>query len=529
MIPVPSVAGGQIDLQKYTDAPNEEMEKTVVLYESGINAKGTGTGSVRSCNIVSCKRMRSIGMKRVRSVSLPSSQVTMKIKWIPQQHEEHSLSERMFNLQEMVEEEFESALEHTNETETRESEQKRNKKWKAPVGELHVTVLRANDLRSSADIIRDLSTFVDVSAIYVALGLILGFLLFSFLFYWWFLGSSFANLEQGGELQALVDQLHGGNGEWDEMNTMVFLVTTFTTVGYGNHPSLMHEKPPCSYPSLDLTFDDPGSILLPEIARRGHSCPGCSDAVSAIETPVPFGTGAGQGIALNEFNIAMCDEGVFDFCTNGTQLDPTKISYEELCLKHDYSYVNTDPRCWIIADKSGIFRFGTLTEYRIYPESENVNEMIHSAEQLAHLEIPGSLRDHSTFSEMNENGYHGYRTDPLSLPPCCGLHTSCSEQLHGVEFRNSTALLDWKQLCFTEFKESCDEQLRLWRVDEYQKMWGKVFTVVFIFLGIAVLGNALGTIGQQIINFVRSLIPSAFGASRILSFGCTNEFVLIFE
>ena len=65
----------------------------------------------------------------------------------------------------------------------------KQKTWDAPAGELMVTVLRANDLRDPDDIIRDLSTFVGSSAIYVALAAVVLFLLCSFFFYWLYLGS----------------------------------------------------------------------------------------------------------------------------------------------------------------------------------------------------------------------------------------------------------------------------------------------------------------------------------------------------
>eukprot|EP01043_Picozoa_sp_COSAG02_P088885 COSAG02_NODE_25934_length_645_cov_0.934066_2_plen_67_part_01 len=57
--------------------------------------------------------------------------------------------------------------------------------------------------------------------------------------------------------------LTGGNGEWDLMNTLVFMTTSFTTVGYGNHPSFVSSAPPCEYPGIRTAEDRPSSFLLP--------------------------------------------------------------------------------------------------------------------------------------------------------------------------------------------------------------------------------------------------------------------------
>ncbi len=349
-----------------------------------------------------------------------------------------------------------------------------------PPGKLHVTVLKANSLRNPKDIIRSVATFVDFSAMRVAFGLIIGFLGLSFLFYWSYLGPRDETVNE--EQAELIDKLHGGNGDWNAVNTMVFLITSFTTVGFGNHPSLMNTKSPCSYPSAALQTDDPASILLPKAARRAAACQECSKALNANRWVTP----AENQANITVFEADMCQE----FDCGGRQLDET--TYPSTCLQANGN--RNDPRCWIIADQSSIFHFGTLKYYQTHDTLKAQDySLANMAESLTYLEIPGSLRDHSTFSEMEQR--RGYRLPgqyriPGQTPPCrvntTGTHTD-----------------EWKFSCFAQFKLSCDDQLRLWKDQEEKKNVGKFFTVIFILVGIGVLGNALGTIGDQITNMVR--------------------------
>ena len=109
------------------------------------------------------------------------------------------------------------------------------------------------------------------------------------------------------------------------------------------------------------------------------------------------------------------------------------------------------------------------------------------------MEIPGSLREYSTFEEISEHNKEGR---PCALPA------------------NTTD--SWKERCFSAYRKNCDRQLDLWRIEETKKDWAKVFTIFFIILGIGLLGNAMGAIGDQLLIWVRlerfMRLHAAFGS-----------------
>ena len=111
--------------------------------------------------------------------------------------------------------------------------------------------------------------------------------------------------------------LTGGHGDWDPMNAFLFIVTSFTTVGYGNHPSFVSSDPPCEYPGVQTAFTNPSSIFLP------------------FEQPYGASRGTTQS---NDENYALPSS-----CFNGTDPPPAD--------------------CWVIADDDKIFDFGTLRMY----------------------------------------------------------------------------------------------------------------------------------------------------------------------
>ena len=63
-------------------------------------------------------------------------------------------------------------------------------------------------------------------------------------------------------------KIQGKNGDWDGINTLVFMITSFNTVGYGNHPSFVSTAPPCEYPGEQTSFENPFSNLMPLSMRQ---------------------------------------------------------------------------------------------------------------------------------------------------------------------------------------------------------------------------------------------------------------------
>ena len=111
--------------------------------------------------------------------------------------------------------------------------------------------------------------------------------------------------------------------DWDVLNTWVFMITSFTTVGYGNHPSFVFQPPPCEYPGERSVQDNPSSLLLPPSIRQ-----------------VTYG--AEQG--TTQFgNPEYGNEELPDVCFKAAGAPP--------------------PQCWVIADAENIFDFSTRLMY----------------------------------------------------------------------------------------------------------------------------------------------------------------------
>ena len=120
---------------------------------------------------------------------------------------------------------------------------------KPPRGNLKVTAVSGAALKKPDKIIRDLSTYVDYTAAYTALFLFAAYLVAGFAFYQGFMAAPLDLMASGvdeaegaimNERQLkLLEKIQGGNGDWDTLNTLVFMVTSFTTVGYGNQPSMV--------------------------------------------------------------------------------------------------------------------------------------------------------------------------------------------------------------------------------------------------------------------------------------------------
>ena len=213
-------------------------------------------------------------------------------------------------------------------------------------GTLHVTVHSAEELTMSTRKIRDLSTFVDYRQMWQMLKYLFFYIVSGFVFYWVsVLATPLQSCRTKISNQALAHPvllplplpqvymaadgsmdpedlatLTGGNGDWDMMNTFVFIVTSFTTVGYGNHPSFVSSDPPCEYPGVQTAFTNPSSILLP-FEQRQESY------------------GAPRGTTLsNDENYALPSS-----CFDGTDPPPAE--------------------CWVIFDDAKIFDFSTHQMY----------------------------------------------------------------------------------------------------------------------------------------------------------------------
>ena len=198
---------------KFSDAvksPNKEFDQDLPLYVSGTPQGGAGSGIL-----------------------------SLKFKWVP--------AEQTCNLEDLEQ------IEEEPETQ----------------GELVVTVLCAVGLAKPDRIVRDLTTYVDGAPVKLSLFLMVVYLAVGFGFYSGYMSQS-AGADQIAAFKKfpeLLDRLQGGHGDWDTVNALVFMITSFTTVGYGNHPSLVATLPPCEVPGQQLRIDDPFSSLLPPEMR----------------------------------------------------------------------------------------------------------------------------------------------------------------------------------------------------------------------------------------------------------------------
>eukprot|EP01050_Picozoa_sp_SAG11_P005986 SAG11_NODE_447_length_9395_cov_4.121665_3_plen_325_part_00 len=130
----------------------------------------------------------------------------------------------------------------------------------------------------------------------------------------------------------------------------VFLFTSFTTVGYGNQPSMVATLPPCEYPGVWMVTESPFSILLPSNMR------GVSWAPSLV---------------VSESRKHQSFEPLSARCFAG----------------------NPDPRandCWVMADDVSIFDF----EQRLLYTRDSMTPPRNFSElevELRMMEIPGRL------------------------------------------------------------------------------------------------------------------------------------------
>ena len=124
--------------------------------------------------------------------------------------------------------------------------------------------------------------------------------------------------------------IQGDNGDWDSINTLVFMITSFTTVGYGNHPSFVTTAPPCEYPGSHTSTENPFSNLMPVSMRQ--------QTYGKTQETTRFG------------NPAFGNQPLDMACFQAEKAPP--------------------PECWVIADADRILDFSTLRMF----ERHNVKE-----------------------------------------------------------------------------------------------------------------------------------------------------------
>eukprot|EP01052_Picozoa_sp_SAG31_P049405 SAG31_NODE_10804_length_1095_cov_1.444779_1_plen_281_part_00 len=178
------VGGNYLPVQKYMDSPLTEFDESVTLHANGLPP---GTQSPTS-----------------EAGGAEVGQLRLAIKWAPAEL---------------------SSTPHNTSSETTEGAA-------VPRGDLQVTAKDASELQFPERMVRDLSNYMDVWPPVVALAVLLAHLLGSMLFYLVYMAPSEATQTNHSDL---LSRIHKGNGEWSLLNVMVFLLTSFTTVGYGNH------------------------------------------------------------------------------------------------------------------------------------------------------------------------------------------------------------------------------------------------------------------------------------------------------
>ena len=223
-------------------------------------------------------------------------------------------------------------------------------------------------------------------------------------------------------------ELRGDNekaGDWDAINTLIFLFTSFTTVGYGNHPSFVSTPPPCEYPGAQTATDNPSSYLLPMSMRQASS------ATS------PSGT--------------------------------MKYGNDELPTTCFSSSGAPPPHCWFIADAERAFDFSNERMYwlRDAEDAGSANATWVPPAQL--IQVPGVDEELNCDEDMmNET-------------------TVSSQFINGGRPWVATAP---GGACWARYVDKCEtDHLNMWRKEEHKKMVAKLFTIVFVLVGIGILGK----------------------------------------
>ena len=243
----------------------------------------------------------------------------------------------------------------------------------------------------------------------------------------------------------LLERIQGGNGGWDTINTLVFMVTSFTTVGYGNQPSMVATTPPCEYAGGPAILTDaPFSVLIPE-ERRGSK------------------VGIGKLLGVGRMD-------------NSEETNFRALPLKCFPQTKPSGGVGEQDECRVIADESHIFDF---TRRQLYTRGEISPPRNFSAEteqqrnELRLLRLPGDIGTYD----------------------CADLDETKGNETIGE--------------CYERFVAVCESSLEVWRALEGKKDVAKGFTVLFAMVGIGILGAVVGVFGQTLSDWAHHLFDSA--------------------
>ena len=260
-------------------------------------------------------------------------------------------------------------------------------------------------------------------------------------------------------------KIQGNNGDWDVINTLVFMVTSFTTVGYGNHPSFVTTPPMCEYPRHNAVTESPFSNLLPVSMRQA--------TYGDTKETTQFGNPDYGNSPLPEA------------CFSSNQVPP--------------------PECWVMADADKIFDFSTLRMY----ERRNIDD-----EPRQYVRLTAAEAAAAAVSTGNETAARAWpdTSEAVQVPGGLGRLDCTAEELG-----NSTASSEfiygggeWVSAgggCWARFVGLCEKNhLTYWRAEESKKTAAKLFTIIFVLAGIGILGTVAGSFGDEITSIVHRVV-----------------------
>jgi hypothetical protein len=135
--------------------------------------------------------------------------------------------------------------------------------------------------------------------------------------------------------------------------------------------------------------------------------------------------------------------------------------------------------CMCIADDKHIFDFNALLlwEKGSLEQPRNFSGAAQASELLK-MRVPGDTGVYDCSIRATAGGVGG------EIPP-----------------ENGT-----QRACYARFAATCEDQLKLWRMFEQQKDVAKVFTAIFIMVGIGILGGVVGALGETLMECVHNLL-----------------------
>jgi hypothetical protein len=338
-------------------------------------------------------------------------------------------------------------------------------------GELVVTVLAAKGLVMPHRIVRDLTTYVDTGPLKTSVVLMGIYLVVGLTFYALYMSRKEFERSEFERFPKLLNRLQGGHGDWDWVNSLVFMVTSFTTVGFGNHPSLIATLPPCEVPNLQLLADDPFSTLLPA-DMRGAPLAKISGFTLAGDVP---------------------EEQSFPPLPASCFVAPES-------RQDDWS-----SKCMVFADDTEIFDMANLLLWKrgSTEPPRNFTADAQSAAALQTLRLPGEL---GIFGCVCAATWKGELNECSESTRISAAAATIGSAASAGNSSSGTSGLEAREQCFGNIAGTCEEQLQLWRSIEYQKNTCKIFTALYIMFGIGILGGLVGAVGEALLEWVHHLL-----------------------